>query len=162
MNRIKGQASLEFLMTYGWAILVIGVVMVALWQWGVFNPQGNVRPSFLGFWGVVPMDFQYKTNGDLVFSFQNSVIDGDINITAINITISDKDKYSTGQLASPINISSGQVTTWPLSHLVSILPSGKAGQSYNLHVTIEYVDDRLGADRKFRSSGTISGTIESV
>lgn len=32
---------MEFMMTYGWAILVLVVVLGALFYIGVFNPQGN-------------------------------------------------------------------------------------------------------------------------
>src|SRR3989338_8170279 len=35
----KGQAALEFLMTYGWAILVVLVVIGALAYFGVLNPS---------------------------------------------------------------------------------------------------------------------------
>ncbi|HLD05263.1 MAG TPA: hypothetical protein VJG90_06100 [Candidatus Nanoarchaeia archaeon] len=34
----KGQAALEFLMTYGWAILIIFIMIGALVYFGVFNP----------------------------------------------------------------------------------------------------------------------------
>jgi hypothetical protein len=35
---MKGQTALEYLITYGWAILVILVVLAVLWYYGVFNP----------------------------------------------------------------------------------------------------------------------------
>jgi len=35
----KAQSALEYLMTYGWAILIISVVLAALFQLGVFNPM---------------------------------------------------------------------------------------------------------------------------
>ena len=38
MNR-KGQAAMEFLMTYGWAILVVLVAIGALAYFGVLNPS---------------------------------------------------------------------------------------------------------------------------
>ncbi|MEW6329121.1 MAG: hypothetical protein AB1468_03310 [Candidatus Micrarchaeota archaeon] len=34
-----GQAAMEYLMTYGWAILIIVVVLAALFIMGVFNPK---------------------------------------------------------------------------------------------------------------------------
>ena len=38
----KGQAAMEFLMTYGWAILVVLIALGALFYLGVFNPKtGN-------------------------------------------------------------------------------------------------------------------------
>ena len=36
---IKAQSAMEYLMTYGWAILIISVVLAALFQLGVFNPM---------------------------------------------------------------------------------------------------------------------------
>ncbi|MCF7861254.1 hypothetical protein K9M79_03325 [Candidatus Woesearchaeota archaeon] len=44
MHNKKGQAALEFLMTYGWAILVVLVVIGALSYFGVLNPT-NLLPE---------------------------------------------------------------------------------------------------------------------
>jgi len=35
----KAQSAMEYLMTYGWAILIISIVLAALFQLGVFNPM---------------------------------------------------------------------------------------------------------------------------
>ncbi len=35
----KSQSAMEYLMTYGWAILIIAVVLAALFELGVFNPM---------------------------------------------------------------------------------------------------------------------------
>jgi len=35
----KAQSAMEYLMTYGWALLIIAVVLAALFQLGVFNPM---------------------------------------------------------------------------------------------------------------------------
>ena len=40
----KGQAAMEFLMTYGWAILVVLIVIAALAYFGVLDPS-NVLPD---------------------------------------------------------------------------------------------------------------------
>ncbi len=34
----KSQSAMEYLMTYGWAILIIAIVMVAMFSLGIFNP----------------------------------------------------------------------------------------------------------------------------
>ena len=34
----KGQSALEYLMTYGWALVVIVIVIAALFAFGIFNP----------------------------------------------------------------------------------------------------------------------------
>jgi len=41
--RMKGQAAMEYLTTYGWAILVVVLVLVALAWMGVFRPQERIQ-----------------------------------------------------------------------------------------------------------------------
>lgn len=36
---MKGQSAMEYLMTYGWAILIIAIVLVALFELGIFGGQ---------------------------------------------------------------------------------------------------------------------------
>jgi len=47
----KGQAAMEYLMTYGWAILIIIVVVGALFAMGVFKTSSSVAcsPCFSNF-----------------------------------------------------------------------------------------------------------------
>lgn len=42
---MKGQAAIEYLMTYGWALLVIAVVLVVLISSGVLDPSSNIKES---------------------------------------------------------------------------------------------------------------------
>ena len=69
------QSAMEYLMTYGWAILVIAIVLVALYALGVFNGTAFLHPSciassgyictnqtafpnrFLGTWMVIGFSF---------------------------------------------------------------------------------------------------------
>ncbi len=48
---------MEYLMTYGWAILVVIIVGVVLWQMGIFNPSGAAAPGSSGFGSVRPQDW---------------------------------------------------------------------------------------------------------
>jgi hypothetical protein len=41
----KGQAALEFLMTYGWAVLVIGAIIVTLTTTGILVPSSDIASS---------------------------------------------------------------------------------------------------------------------
>ena len=108
MRKNRGQASLEFMMTYGWAILVVGVVLVVLWQWGIFTPSGGTKTTYMGFWGVMPVDFSYKSNGTLKLSLQNNIIDGNINITQVNVTANGiSNSSSIAQWLTP-----GQLFSW--------------------------------------------------
>lgn len=158
MRNTRGQASLEFLMTYGWALLVIGVVMVVLWQWGLFTPQGTTKQTYMGFWGLMPVDYSYRTDGTLNISFQNNIIDGSINVTQINVTAegiptTDSTSPSLHQWVTP-----GGRFSW--KGVVS--GSAGAGNAYNIFLAVAYWDNRTGPTRIFRSSGTIQGSVESI
>ncbi len=43
---LKFQSAMEYLMTYGWAILIVAIVIVALFQLGIFN-NSNLTPHAL-------------------------------------------------------------------------------------------------------------------
>ena len=47
--KMKGQGALEYLMTYGWALLVIVVVGAALYALGVLNPATYAQSRCTGF-----------------------------------------------------------------------------------------------------------------
>jgi hypothetical protein len=51
----RGQGAMEYLMTYGWAILVVMVVGVAMWRLGVFNIGTSTPPTANGFEMVKPV-----------------------------------------------------------------------------------------------------------
>jgi hypothetical protein len=42
MNMKKGQSAMEYMTTYGWAILVIAIVLGVLVYLGVFSPHGRI------------------------------------------------------------------------------------------------------------------------
>src|SRR3989344_8345070 len=75
----KGQGALEYLMTYGWALLIIVVVGAALFALGVFSPQ--TREGCTGF-----AYFQYS---NIVFygndSVRLTVINGNQDVTITNV-----------------------------------------------------------------------------
>ncbi|MBD3415587.1 MAG: hypothetical protein GF416_00435 [Candidatus Altiarchaeales archaeon] len=49
----RGQGAMEYLMTYGWAILVVMVVGIAMWRLGIFNMGGTTVTS-TGFAKIKP------------------------------------------------------------------------------------------------------------
>ncbi len=144
------QASIEFLMTYGWAIIIILVVVVVAWQWGLFDISGSVRPGYSGFWGVVPEDFSYRENGDLVLSLSNN-IGANINITSTEITIGTGNYLNNNQIQIP----SGDKTTLTTAGL----PGSSRGSNYEVFLSINYTDERTGLET-YRSSGRIWGSVE--
>ncbi|MCL4398921.1 hypothetical protein M1293_00200 [Candidatus Parvarchaeota archaeon] len=48
----KSQSALEYMMTYGWAILIIVIVAAVLYEFGIFSPSNLVSTTITGFSGV--------------------------------------------------------------------------------------------------------------
>ncbi len=53
----KGQAAMEYMTTYGWALLIVGIALVVLWQMGVFEFQSRINPSYTGFSVLIPREW---------------------------------------------------------------------------------------------------------
>ena len=60
MHFRKGQAAMEFLMTYGWAILVVLVVIGALAYFGVLNPSKLVPDKCVASAGVSCTEYKMQ------------------------------------------------------------------------------------------------------
>ena len=73
MNR-RGQAALEFLMTYGWAILVVLIAIGALAYFGVLNPSKFLPASCVLFPGISCSDFKINTT-DITIIARNGLGD---------------------------------------------------------------------------------------
>lgn len=58
----KGQAAMEFLMTYGWAILVVLIAIGALAYFGVLNPARFLPNSCTLFPGLACTEFKVDDN----------------------------------------------------------------------------------------------------
>jgi len=65
----KGQGAMEYLMTYGWAILVVMVVGIVMWQMGVFNVGGSSPPRVSGANYQRPIDatLRFDDTGNRVY-----------------------------------------------------------------------------------------------
>jgi len=81
---IKGQAAMEYLMTYGWAILIVIVVVAALYAMGVFRIGGTpigCSPCFTSFAlvGYTKLGPAPSTGGSLQITSGSQ----EINVTAV-------------------------------------------------------------------------------
>jgi|GEM_PF-916543 len=51
----KGQGAMEYLTTYGWAILVVIVIGIAFWRLGIFEIGSSQPPTSTGFTTIKPL-----------------------------------------------------------------------------------------------------------
>jgi hypothetical protein len=65
----RAQSAMEYLMTYGWSILIIAVVLGALFQLGIFNGSIAAGNACLPGPGYLCKTPQLITDGTLTFSF---------------------------------------------------------------------------------------------
>ncbi|MFH1126363.1 MAG: hypothetical protein V1703_04495 [Candidatus Altiarchaeota archaeon] len=83
----KGQGAMEYLMTYGWAVLVVMIVGIVMWQLGIFN-IGTTSVTSSGFPKIKPQLTSCKmtTGGDFSCLFTNGAGSGiAVNETAIEV-----------------------------------------------------------------------------
>ena len=164
MKQNRGQATIEFLFTYGWAILIILIVALVVWQMGLFNIGGRVQPGSSGFWGVTPSnDMAYSDDGGdgmLIMAINNQV---GANVTLKNITARIQgDRYT----ANNINqvISTGETfkwtspSGWVAEDGATRIPMLPRGSSFNFFITINYTDSRTSEG--YSSSGWVWGNVE--
>jgi hypothetical protein len=83
MNR-KAQAATEFLMTYGWAILVVGVAIAALAYFGVLSPTKFLPSKCTLPSGIACIDQKVTTTG-VTMILQNSM-GYTIKVNTINLS----------------------------------------------------------------------------
>jgi len=143
----KGQSAMEYLMTYGWAILIVIVISAVLVYYGLFKPP--VGKSINGFGSVMPLDSEYTAAGNLSLFLENRV--GDI-IKIIAVSADD------GSGSVTLTGTSGMNKTVSVSGRTWVMGTtgvaGSQGDGFALRVVITY--DRGGTD--LTTSGTVTGT----
>ena len=127
----KGQAAMEFLMTYGWAILVVLIVIGVL---AVYFKPSKLAPNKVGFDGsntIIVPDGQYKfgADGSAQISVQNNENDALKNATLV-ITDDSGKSCSSG----PMDIPAGDKVTFNCTGL----SSGKVGNAFKGKMTLTY------------------------
>jgi len=155
---MKGQTAVEYLMTYGWAILIILIVAGVLAYYGIFSPSGFLGPTSKGWtqlYAIQPWDV--ASDGTLKLQMENRV-GQDIIITGINADIgtgtpTDACTSSTYLPSGTINSGNRYPTTGLASYACPVI-NGTTGSSYTITVLVNYT---VGGT-PLAQTGTLSGT----
>ncbi len=147
----KGQGAMEYLMTYGWAILVVIIVGIVLWQSGVF---GTSAGGISGFSKIRVEDYSFDAD-EIVVSFENAA---GRTLRTVVTTVSVNG-------AAAANMSSATGTTqanWAPGkeyalNFTDITTCTDVGAGYSLDFEIAYVSE---ANIEHTETGTIRGTCE--
>ncbi|MGC8710106.1 MAG: hypothetical protein ACP5RF_00615 [Candidatus Micrarchaeia archaeon] len=133
----KAQSAMEYLMTYGWAILIIAVILGAFFSIGVFNPSLFVSSTCVLSSGLECTNYLLSANGMLTVSIENSMQDP-INITGIGCS---ENKTTTGMTAlSPqAYIPLGRTYTFNIT--CAGASNSIIGSLYEGYLQVNYTDD---------------------
>ncbi len=123
MNK-KSQAALEFIMTYGWAILVVLVAIGALAYFGVLNPDRFLPSKCTLQSGLACLDHK-ATDTTLVLRVQNSL--------GYDITVDSVKAQGCTALGSQGTLANGGATTYTLT-------CTNSGSKYNGQTNISYTN----------------------
>ena len=124
MANRKSQAALEFIMTYGWAILVVLVAVGALAYFGVLSPDRFLPSKCFLQSGIACLDHKAGPNRLQVVA-QNS-LGYDLTITAV------KAEKCTAQTGLSVSFPNGQPYT---ADLVCVIDGAKYNGQFNLTYT---------------------------
>ncbi len=87
----KGQSAIEYLTTYGWALLAIVIVGAVLMQMGVFSQCQTTTPRFSG-QSVAMENWQYTGQDNVTMIF--TAVNQDVNITSVTLDYGDGNTVS--------------------------------------------------------------------
>ena len=141
---------MEYLMTYGWAIVVVMVTGIALWQLGIFNLDGQTSTTSVGFPRIKPQVTMVSVNesGYVLLTFTNGG-GGPVNVLRVtcgNMTLT----TPTDTVAYGANFDVNG--TCPVN--------GGHGDPYLLDMLITYNTSIAGETQTHTDKGTIRGPIE--
>ncbi len=143
----KGQAAMEFLMTYGWAILAAIIAIGVLGYYGVFSPSKYVsgsaivnQPFYANAWSVntTAVTLEIKNNG------------GDV----LNVTSTTVSNCGTDGTDYTVNASLMQVIR------ITCSPTLTVDNSFKGDISISY--RKSGSNVDLASTGTITDKVKSA
>ncbi|MDE1833690.1 MAG: hypothetical protein KGH58_04710, partial [Candidatus Micrarchaeota archaeon] len=130
----KAQSAMEYLMTYGWAILVIAVALAILYQLGIFGGGSNLlSTSCIASTGYLCKSPQLNTTGNLIVQFAQSTAQT-ITLTGIACTNTTASPSSM-QSITQVPLAPGQQTSLIFN---CHLPSNIIGTKFSGSLWVQY------------------------
>ncbi len=158
--RRKGQAAMEFLMTYGWAILVVLAAIGALAYFGILSPSKFLPSSFTMTGGISAGEYKVSAGTPATLTF------GIINNIGDQITINETDVNSTNlgsavdcvvRNTTSISLANGQKYVYVMS-CSNTAAAANVGDKFKADVSVIYTKN--GEDVTHTASGSITSSVE--
>lgn len=142
MRQSKAQSAIEYLTTYGWAVLLILVVIAALFYLGVINPKSVLQSSCFFPADLTCRGYALNTSAYVALDFGQAT-GHPINITKFKCS-AERNATPTA-LSSPITIANGDhrlITNGTQQCYTSTgtVATGTAGNPYKGKFFVEYIE----------------------
>ncbi len=147
----RSQSALEYMMTYGWAILIIVIVAAVLYGMGIFNPYASISQTITGFEPFIGLG-QGCGNGATLVRIANP---SQYPVEILNATIISANGF-TASSTGFINYTMGVQQKHTLTFYNSTCNNPGSFYSANVIVWYSYTDGALGTITT-KTTGYISG-----
>jgi len=164
----RGQGAMEYLMTYGWAILVVMIVGIVMWQLGIFN-IGGTTVTMTGFPRIKPQLAATgikASDGSLNGVFTNGV-GTKIRIISANVTDSASTAACSGTQVNvdgatlpSSSISAGSNFRLSTGTNNCVATGQNVGDVYLVNVALTYNVTIGTVTTQHTDSGTLRGPLE--
>ena len=152
----KSQSALEYMMTYGWAILVIVIVAAVLYSLGIFSPSSSLSTTITGFsgLGVTQAGCVNSVNNQILELYVTNTVGYPVNITKIN---------TTGNNGIDVSQNIGSILNAGDSAVFYVNGAcNKSSPSYAGSATITYTEPGQALTGPYFSSGRVSGVNSAI
>lgn len=151
----KGQSAIEYMMTYGWAILVIMIVGIVMWQMGIFEFGKSVNPGKNGFSQITLLDHTAsKGEGKIKLVVVN---DAGTRLTLNSVTAT-MINGGTGACSSDFTSPTDMLPAGTFLVNLTCTFVGNVGDYYRAEVNIDYTNP--ASELGHNSVGKIWGPME--
>ncbi|MDP6648176.1 MAG: hypothetical protein QGH34_02180 [Candidatus Woesearchaeota archaeon] len=170
-NLKRGQAALEFLTTYGWAFLVILIMMSALAYFGVLNPT-KLLPERCNFGAEISCNKDFmlvkKSNeGTIIMRFSNGV-GTHITVTAVEVVSDLNVGTCTAKIGdtTPAEPTNDHPISWPSGETITLTVDCDTGtnlienEKVKFNMEIDYFPSSAGPVYEKTVFGDIFATIQ--
>lgn len=156
----KSQAALEFLTTYGWAIVVIMTMVAALAYFGVLNPS-KILPNRCAFGTEFQcVDYQISATANTFRLRLKNNVGEPISISAMTLGSDGQTQYScpgppANTPAIPYTFATGSPVDFLFNNCNSQLSGFVAGEKGKVSITITYNSVASGSTYSKQAKGEV-------
>ncbi|OYT26055.1 MAG: hypothetical protein B6U97_04510 [Candidatus Altiarchaeales archaeon ex4484_96] len=150
---VKGQAAIEYIATYGWAILMISIVAIVVWQMGILNPP-NPPPDCRGFSQIRPLDWSLDSSASQLTIVLVNEANTKLTVSSVSATLTGNSGSCSDN--TEFNISAG--STVQVNLTACPIGSLSTGDYYKTNINITY--NNVASGMSHTSIGNCWGSTE--